>query len=91
MGADNSEIGHAHIFVMSFLDQAHSLHFPHIVWIFGAYGVEEIAIYLVNNFKVAGEESLKEKYRPLLKSLRHERVIGIGKRTPRQVPGNIPG
>ena len=56
-----------------------------------AHVVEEAPVDFVDDLKLAGQHGLEPGERPFLQRLGQQRVIGVGQRPPREVPGVVPG
>ena len=90
MRTDNGEIGHANLACITFFHEADAFDSPFIVRKAHPNFIEQAAIDLVDDLKMAGEERFKPCHRPLLKGLGQQRVVGVGQRLGGQIPSFIP-
>ena len=88
--ADDGQVGHAHLALAALLDQAHARHAAVVAGVARADVVEEAAVDLVDDLQVPRQHQLEQADRPVLQRLGQQRVVGVGQRPPRQVPGLVP-
>src|SRR5215472_2400489 len=79
VAAHGREVRHAHAFVAGLIDRTPLSHIG-----------EEAAIDLVDDLQRARQEVTEERQTPGLERFREQGVIGVGERTPRQIPGLVP-
>ena len=66
MRADDGQIGHANLLIISLFDQGHTLDLLVVTRTLLLHGLKEVVIDQVNNFHVPGQQLLNESDRPLL-------------------------
>ncbi len=88
--ADDRQVGHAHVLVRAFLDQADALDAAFVAREAGANVVEQPAIDFKNDLEVPRHHHLEPFHRPLLQRFGQQRVVRVAQRSARQVPGLIP-
>ena len=88
--ADDGQVGHADVLARAFLDQAHARDAALVAGEAGPHVIEQAAVDLVDDLQVTRQQHLEPGDRPLLQRLRQQRVVGVGQRPLRQVPGLVP-
>ena len=72
------------------LDQAHARDAALVAGEAGPDVIEQAAVDLVDDLEVARQQHLEPRERPLLQRLGQQRVVGVGERPLREVPGLVP-
>ena len=90
VGADNREVGHADVLGLALLDQAGSRHASRVGRVASANVVEQPPVDLEDDLELARNQKFHPVDRPALERLGKERVVGVGERRARDVPGFIP-
>ena len=88
--ADDGEVGHTNLPLATLFDEADALHPGAVAGEAHPDVVEETAVDLEDDLEVAREEDGEPVERPLLERLGQQRVVGVGERAARQVPGLLP-
>ena len=88
--ADDGQVGHADLPARAFLDQAHALRAALVSGKVGPDVVEQAAVDLVDDLQVPRQHHLKPRDRPFLQRFGQQRVVGVGQRSLRDVPGLVP-
>ena len=90
VGADDRQIGHPNLVLVAFLDQADAGHAGLVAGIPMAHVGEEPAIDLEDDFELPRQQPLEIMQRPFLQRLGQQRVVGVGQRPAREIPGLLP-
>ena len=77
VGADDSEVGHAHALFFPTLDATQGLLLLSIAWVSLADLLHEHVVHMIDKIHVARKHVLHHVYRPLLQSLGEHCVIGV--------------
>src|SRR6185312_2893109 len=88
--SDNRKVRHPHLLDGTLLDEAHALRASFIPGIAPPNLAQETAIDLINDFEMPGQGHLEERDGPPLERLRQKRVIRVGERALRDIPGLLP-
>ncbi|KAF5040732.1 hypothetical protein DSECCO2_530350 [anaerobic digester metagenome] len=91
MGADHGEVGHAHLFAVSFIDQRQAAQGGVAGVACRADVVEETPVDFVDELKVARQDLAQQFHGPHFQGFGHERVVGEGQGARGDVPGPVPG
>ena len=91
VAADGREVRHAHVLVAGLVDQRHPRDARVVAGIALPHLVEEAAVDLVDDLEVARQQAPEQRQRPGLERLGQQRVVGVGERALRDVPGLVPG
>ncbi len=90
VAADDREIRHANHRLAAFLDQRHAADAIIVTGPVLADLDDEARVDLVNNVEEPRQQAPEHRYRPHLESFRQQRVIGVGHRAVRDLPGLVP-
>ena len=88
--ADDREVRHPDLPLGALLDEAHALDASLVAREARPDVVEEAAVDLEDDLEVARQQHREPVERPLLERLGQQRVVGVGERPARQVPGLVP-
>ena len=88
--AHDGEMRHAHVLLGTLLDQAHALDALLVAREARAHVVEQAPVDLVDDLELPRQQQLEPRDRPLLERLGQQRVVRVGERAPREVPGLVP-
>ena len=75
--ADKAEIGHTHILVAAFINEAHAAETRQVAGIEVGHLLQEAGVNLVDDLHMTGQDALHEGHGPLFKGFRQHGVIGI--------------
>ena len=88
--ADDGQVGHADCLRRAFLDQADARDAALVAGEAVADRIEQAAVDLVDDLQVPRQQHLEPGDRPFLQGLGQQRVVGVGQRPLREVPGLVP-
>ena len=88
--ADDGEVRHADLLRLALLDEAHARDASVIAGETGAHVVEEAAVDFVDDLELPRQHHLEPRQRPLLQRFGQQRVVRVGERALREIPGLVP-
>ena len=88
--ADDGEVRHADLLRLALLDEAHARDPSVIAGETGAHVVEEAAVDFVDDLELPRQHRLEPRQRPLLQRFGQQRVVRVGERALREIPGLVP-
>ncbi len=91
MRANNAQVGHVDTLDTVLLDQRHASELVQVARVARLDLLQVSEVDLVDDLQVTGQQSSQAAHGPSLQRLLHERVVGVGARAHRNVPGLLPG
>ena len=88
--ADDGEVRHADLLRLALLDEAYARDPSVVAGETGANVVKEAAIDFVDDLELSRQHHLEPWQRPLLQRLGQQRVVRVGERALREIPGLVP-
>ena len=88
--ADDGQVRHADLSGRALLDEADARDAGVVAGKRGADVVEEAAVDFVDDFELPRQQRLEPRQRPFLQRFGQQRVVRVGERALREIPGLVP-